>query len=94
MDYSILKAFLELFSYSIEDVFIGVTNVSFCIKKVSFDLAPLERLNCLRISFPDRKDFVYYPEIHVTYKDGCRVYQFFYEIDKVVEYINLLNLEY
>ena len=94
MDYSVIKAFLDLFYYPIECVSIRDIYLCFCVKVPSSDTSVLSTMNCIRISFPDRQDFVYYPEIRITYDSGLRVYQFFYHKDKVEEYVRLTNLEY
>lgn len=93
MDYSVIKAFLDLFYYPLECVYIRDCYLGFCVKVPSHDTSVLSTMNCIRISSPDGQDFVYYPEIHITYDSGIRVYQFFYHKDKVEEYVRLINLE-
>lgn len=93
MDYDLLKAFIELFHYPICDVSLGESYLVFSVKTALFDLSAVDTFNALRLEFPDRKAFVYYPDINITTENNCRVIRIWYDIDKVEEFVSLRNLE-
>lgn len=94
MDYRVLKSFIEMWSCHIDDVIIRDGYLVLSVVSPSYDLSSVQKFNVLKISFPDRKDFIYYPDMDIKIDNNCRVVRIFYKIEKVVEYVKLTNLEY